>query len=81
MTKNVLTKVVLAKSIQTKTLATGFNKNNLYVLLVFLLITISISTTVTIYCYIIKHRLEQEHLLPYYSASNSIKETEFSNKF
>ena len=37
---------------------------NFYLLLAFLLITISLLIAVNIYCYLIKHRVKQKHLLP-----------------
>ena len=49
---------------------TNFHQNkatcktqSFYILLVLLLITIALLTVVSIYCYLIKHRAEQKHLI------------------
>ena len=47
---------------------------NFYVLLAFLLITISLLIAVTIYCYLIKYRGKQKHLLPFHFTNNELKE-------
>ena len=39
---------------------------NFYILLPFLLITIALLTAVSIYCYLIKYRAKQKHLLPFH---------------
>ena len=59
---------------ETKTIPTNFNKKkvtcktkNFYVLLALLLITIALLIAVSIYCYLIKYRAKQEHLLPFHS--------------
>ena len=49
---------------------------NLYFLLIFLLITISILIIVSSHCCFIKHRLKQKHLLPYYNTHNELKEVD-----
>ena len=53
--------------------ATNFNKKNItcktqnvYILLAFLLITIPLLIAVSIYCYLIKYRAKQKHLLPFH---------------
>ena len=50
----------------------SFNKKNaicktknVYILLIFLLITIALLINVSIYCYLIKYKSKQKHLLPY----------------
>ena len=68
------TKTVLSKSTSTKTIPTNstLTKNvptkvmstNIYMLLAFLLITIALLLAVIIYCFFIKHRAKQNHLLP-----------------
>ena len=45
-----------------------------YSLLAFLLITIGLLITVSIYCYLIKYRAKQKHLLPFHFISNKLKE-------
>ena len=47
---------------------------NFYTLLSFLLITISLLIVVSIYCYLIKHRAKQKHLLPFNFINNKSKE-------
>ena len=46
----------------------------LYILLGFLLITIALLIAVSIYCYIIKYKSKQKHLLPYYVINDELKE-------
>ena len=55
---------------EIKTIPTSFNKKNIickiqsfYILLAFLLITITLFIAVSIYCYLIKYRATQKHLL------------------
>ena len=43
---------------------------NLYVSLCFLLITVALMIAVSIYCYLIKYRAKQKHLLPYHVKNN-----------
>ena len=43
-------------------------------LLVFLLITITLLTAVSIYCYLIKYEAKQKHLLPFHSTNSELKE-------
>ena len=54
---------------ERKAVTTSINENSItcktqifYILLVFLLITIALLLTVTIYCYLIKYRTKQKHL-------------------
>ena len=65
----------------TKAVSTNFNEKetickmqNFYILLVFLLITIALMIAVSIYCYSIKYRVKQRHLLPFHSTNNKLKE-------
>ena len=48
---------------------------NFYILLPFLLITIALLTAVSIYCYLIKYRAKQKHLLPFNFTKNKLKES------
>ena len=64
-----------------KTIPTNFNEKkatcktqNDYILLAFLLITIAFSIAVSIYCYMIKYRAKQKHLLPCHFRNNELKE-------
>ena len=47
---------------------------NFYILLIFLLITITLLITVSIYCYLIKYLAKQKHLLPFPYTNNELKE-------
>ena len=56
-----------------KTVPTNFNQkklacktNNLYILLAFLLTAIALLIAVSVYCYLIKYKVKQKHLLPYH---------------
>ena len=51
---------------------TNFNEKNItcktqifYILVAFLLITMALLIAVSIYCYLIKYRAKQKHLLPF----------------
>ena len=48
-----------------------------YILLAFLLISIALLIAVSIYCYLIKHRAKQKHLLPFYDTK--LKEQPINN--
>ena len=59
---------------------TNFNEKNItcktqsfYILLTFLLITITLLIAVSIYCYLIKYWAKQKHLLPYYNTKLKTK--------
>ena len=59
---------------------TCFNKNkatcktqNFYFFLAFLLITIELLIAVSIYCYFVKYREIQKHLLPFNFTNNKLK--------
>ena len=45
---------------------------NFYTVLTFLLITIVLLITVSIYCYLIKHKAKQKPLLPYYITNDKL---------
>ena len=47
---------------------------NLYILLAFLLITIALLIAVSIYCYLIKYRAKQKHLLPFHVTNNELQQ-------
>ena len=57
---------------EIKIILTNFNEKNItcktqnfYILLAFLLITITLLIAVSIYCYLIKYQAKQKHLLPF----------------
>ena len=61
----------------TKTIPTNFNEKNITckiqnfcILLAFLSITIALLTAVSIFCYLIKYRAKQKHLLPFHDTNN-----------
>ena len=61
------------KNEEAKTVPTNFNEKkvacktqNSYILLAFLLISIALLIAVSIYCYLIKYRANQKHLLPFH---------------
>ena len=63
---------------ETKTTPTSFNektitckKQNFYVLLAFLLITIAFSIARNIYCYVIKYLGKEKHLLPFHKTNKA----------
>ena len=63
-----------------KTVKTNFNEKheicktkNFYILLAFLLTTIGLLIAVSIYCYRVKYRAKQKHLLPYTSQITNLK--------
>ena len=49
-------------------------KQNLYILLTFLLITVALLRAVSIYSYLIKYRRKQKHLLPFHFTNSKLKE-------
>ena len=66
---------------ETKAVPTNFNEKKascktqiFYILLAFLLITIALLIAVSIYCYLIKYRAKQKHLLPFHNTNNELKE-------
>ena len=66
---------------ETKTVPKSFNdKNiicntqNLYISLAVLLITTALLIAVSIYCYVIRYRAKQKHLLPLHVTNNELRE-------
>ena len=63
---------------ERKTIPTNFNEKketckaqNFHILIAFLLITIVLLITVSIYCFLIKYRAKQKHLLPFHFTNNN----------
>ena len=50
---------------------TAYKTKNFDILLTFLLITITLLITI-IYCYLIKYKAKQKHLLPYYLTNEKL---------
>ena len=46
---------------------------NFYILFEFLLVTIALLIAVSIYCYLIKYRAIQKHVLPFHFTNNKLK--------
>ena len=70
-------KIIDAK--EAKTVTANFNEKNetnktknLYILLAFSLITIALLIAVTIYCYLIKYKPKQKHLLSFHVTNNEL---------
>ena len=61
---------------ETKTILKNIicETKSFYILLAFLLSAITLLIAVTIYCYLIKHKPKQKHLLPFYLTNNELKE-------
>ena len=66
---------------ETKAIPTNFNEKNgtsktqnLSILLDFLLISIALLIAVSIFCYLIKNKTQQKHLLPFQFLNNKLKE-------
>ena len=72
-----ITKVT--KTVPTKTAKTKAVPVNLYILLAFLLITVSLLIIVSIYFYLIEHRSKPGHLLPHHDTTNKLKEIDIKN--
>ena len=51
-----------------------YEAKSFYILLAFLLITIVLLIAVSIYCYLIKHKAKQKHLLLFYVTNSELKE-------
>ena len=49
-------------------------KQNFYILITFFSITIALLITVSIYCYLMKYRAKQKHLLPFNFTINELKQ-------
>ena len=62
----------MKKQILMKKKAT-YKTRNFYILLVFLLITITLLIAVSIFCYLIKYRAKQKHLIPFHFTNNELK--------
>ena len=77
--KTVPTKNTSIITVPTNCISNKSNSKNFYILLGFLLITITSHSAVIIYCYWIKHRSEQNHLLLYHDTSNKLKEINIKN--
>ena len=65
---------------ETKTISANFNEKkttrktkNFYILLTLLFITIALLIAVSPYCYLIKYRAKQKHLLPFYDTNKELK--------
>ena len=66
---------------KTKTIPINFNEKkaicktqNFYILLAFLLIIIELLIAVSIYCYLIKYRAKQKHLLLFHNTINELNQ-------
>ena len=66
---------------ETKTISKKFNEKKatfktqiFYILIVFLLITIALLIAVSVYCYLIKHRARQKHLLSFHDTNYLLKQ-------
>ena len=64
---------------ETKTISANFNekKATRKILLALLFITIVLLIAVSTYCYLIKYRAKQKHLLPFYDTNNELKQVLF----
>ena len=49
-------------------------RQNFYILFAFLLITITLLIVVSIYCYLIKSRVSQKHVIRFHVRNNELKE-------
>ena len=66
---------------KTKTVQTNFNEKsmtcktkNFCTLLAVLLIDIAVLIAVSIYCYLIKNKTKQKHMLPFHNTNNELKQ-------
>ena len=64
-----------------KIVPTNFNekkttckRQTFYILLVFLLITITLLIAISFYCYMIKYRAKQKYLLPFHDRNNELEQ-------
>ena len=69
----------VTSTVPIKAISANAAPTNFYDLLPFLLITIALLIAVSFYCYLIKCRAKQNHLLPYYDTSNKLKEIDMNN--
>ena len=81
-TKSILTKTVPIESIPAK-----FNDKKLiwkmrtfYILVIFLLITMTVSIAVSI-SFFVKYRARQKHLLPFHNVNTEFKKLDVNNVF
>ena len=58
----------------TKTVPTKSTSTSSYILLAFFLITIVLLVAVKAYAYLIKYKVKQKHLLPYYVTTDRLQE-------
>ena len=72
---------IMCDEIREETVPTNLNENKascktqiFYILLAFLSNTIALLIAVSIYCYMIKCRGKQKHLLPFRFSNNTLKE-------
>ena len=71
--------VIVSYNEDIKIVPTNFNekitcrKQNFYILLAFLLSTIALLIAVSIYCYLVKYRAKQKHLLPFRETNNKLR--------
>ena len=56
-----------------------YNLQNFYILIIFLLITVVLLITVSIYRYLIKYQANQKHLLPFQFTNSKLKEIIYQN--
>ena len=70
---------IICDEIIEQTVSTNFSWNkltcktqNFYILLAFLSIATALLIVVSIYCYLIKHRAKQKHLLPFHNTNNKL---------
>ena len=73
--------IIESNNEETKTVTTNLNEKkaicktqNFYISLAFSLITIVLLIAVSIYCYLIKYRPKQKHLLPFHNTNNKSKQ-------
>ena len=66
---------------KTRTILINFNEKkatcktqSFYILIAFLLITIALLVTESIYCYLIKYEAKQKHLLPFHLINIELKQ-------
>ena len=73
--------VIMCDEVIEETVSTNFNEKkstfktqNFYILIEFLLITTTLLIAVSIYCYLIKYRANQKHLLLFHGTNNELKQ-------
>ena len=64
---------------ETKTIQKNITckTQNFYILHAFLSVSITLLIAASTYCYLIKYRAEQKHLLPFYNTNNKLREILF----